>query len=423
MRFVCPVQFELRIICSQQSKVSGFTRNRKQEQLVTNAVIAAEHIPDAHVTLPAEPGQPALVTSQSDQSIQYRVTGACTETASCSCPQGTLGYFCKHRVKVIAQLSGCKKQDIVLFLGTWAGSSRGGMQQLLKRSDTDAQPDLDSWAQLTENLQLEQEAQQHEQGMACTTKRQATIDSNSVTKSSKTGNADMLAQFQRLLDQSNGNADLRNILLSKLNQAEGSFQQLASRNLAGLSQPAQAIEKVQDGLNDSTVRLKSALEGLTKGQRRPNQAVARVDVSSLPPVAPLPKPQPSKKKRSFAQLLSNSSSKQDDKENSNVAANIPDASARPVSTTAAPAMTPAMAAISDPDMVSSGVPGSAGPTTAVSKTAKPSQPAKQPRTRKCGFCANCLKPKSKQKCLTLAVDRAKFGQADASCVGSLRTAV
>ena len=155
------------------------------------------------------------------------------------------------------------------------------------------------------------------------------------------------------------------------------------------------------------------MEGLTKGQRRPKQAVARVDVSSLPPVAPLPKPQPSKKKRSFAQLLSNSSSKQDDKENSNVAANIPDASARPASATAAPAVAPAMAAIPDPNVVSSVVPGSNGPTAAVSKTANPRQPAKQPRTRKCGFYANCLKPKSKQKCLTLAADRA----------GSLDTAV
>ncbi|KAL3152671.1 hypothetical protein ABBQ38_012268 [Trebouxia sp. C0009 RCD-2024] len=35
--------FEIRVICSQQSKVSGFTRNRKKEQLLTNAVIAADN--------------------------------------------------------------------------------------------------------------------------------------------------------------------------------------------------------------------------------------------------------------------------------------------------------------------------------------------------------------------------------------------
>ena len=405
------MQFELRIICSQQSKVSGFTRNRKQEQIVTNAVIAAEQIPDAHVTLPAQAGQPALVKSQQDQSIQYRVTGACTETASCSCPQGALGYFCKHRVKVIAQLSGCKQQDIVLFLGTWAGSSRGGMQRLLQRSDTDAQPD--SWTQLTENLQLEHEAQQHEQDASCTTSMQLASAGPSASQLSKTSDADMLAQFNKLLDQSRGNADLRNILLNKLNQAEGSFQQLASRSLAGLSQPAQAIGKVQDGLNDSTVRLKSALEGLIKGQRKSKEPAARIDVSSLPPVAPLPKPQPSRKKRSFAQLLS--SSKQDGKENSNAAANIPAAPIRPAATTAAQAV--------GPSTVTSAVLDIAGPEAAVSKQAEPHRPSRQPRVRRCGLCKNCLKPKNKQACLTPIAERANRVQADARCVPSVPTAV
>lgn len=48
---------------------TGFTRNRKLEQLVTNAVLAAEQIADEHVSLPTQLGQPALVTSQSDQSM------------------------------------------------------------------------------------------------------------------------------------------------------------------------------------------------------------------------------------------------------------------------------------------------------------------------------------------------------------------
>lgn len=68
----------------------------------------------------------------------------------------------------------------------------------------------------------------------------------------------MLAQFQLLLEQSRGNADMRTILLTKMNHAAGSFKSMAARNLAGLSQSAPAIAKVQDGLPDSTVRLKSA---------------------------------------------------------------------------------------------------------------------------------------------------------------------
>ena len=55
----CVQQFELRVMCSQQSKARGFTRNRKQEQLVSNAVRAADTIADEQVSLPAQPGQPA----------------------------------------------------------------------------------------------------------------------------------------------------------------------------------------------------------------------------------------------------------------------------------------------------------------------------------------------------------------------------
>ena len=156
------------------------------------------------------------------------MTDACAETASCSCPQGTLGYLCKHRVKVICLVTQCKKQDIVLFLGTWAGSSRGGMQQLLNRGQTDVQPELDNWQQLTENLQLEVEAQQHDQGSSSMTDSDSqTVDptaGNSAAQPKPASDADMLAQFQRLQQESKGSADMRNILLNKLNQAEGSFQ-------------------------------------------------------------------------------------------------------------------------------------------------------------------------------------------------------
>ncbi|KAL3142526.1 hypothetical protein ABBQ38_002848 [Trebouxia sp. C0009 RCD-2024] len=132
-------KFEIR--ASQQSKVSGFTRNRKKEQLLTNAVIVADKIADGQVTLPVQPGQPAHVTSQNDHCIRYRVTEACTDAGSCSCPQGTLGYMCKHRVKAIGLLLDCSKQHVVLFLGTRAGSHRGGMQQLLERCSSNTQPE------------------------------------------------------------------------------------------------------------------------------------------------------------------------------------------------------------------------------------------------------------------------------------------
>ena len=157
--------------------VSGFTHKRKQEQLVINAVIAAESIADQHVKLPTQPGQAALVTSQADSGILSRVTDACTDTGSCSCPQGTMGYLCKHRVKVIALAIQCSKPDMVLFLAPWAGTERGVMSQLLQRNTSASQPEPDSWSQVAETFELEAEVQQHAQSIgipAVSTPRAAT---------------------------------------------------------------------------------------------------------------------------------------------------------------------------------------------------------------------------------------------------------
>ena len=164
---------------------------------------------------------------------------------------------------------------MVLFLGTWAGSERGGMSQLLQRNTISthlahiscaaaAQPEPDSWSQLAETFELEADVQQHEQSIsipAVSAPRAATAVA-SATQLSMPSEADLQSQFQLLLEQSRGNGDMLTILASKLNEAEGAFQQLTACNLAGLRQPA--IEKVQDGLPDSKVRMKSALEGLTR---------------------------------------------------------------------------------------------------------------------------------------------------------------
>ena len=79
---------------------------------------------------------------------------------------------------------------------------------------------------------------------------------------------DLQSQFQMLLEQSRGNGDMHNILVSKLNQAEGASQQLIACNLAGLRQPAGAVEKMQDGLPDSNLRTKSGLPVLRDTSRQ-----------------------------------------------------------------------------------------------------------------------------------------------------------
>ncbi|DBA93277.1 TPA: hypothetical protein ACH3X2_003564 [Trebouxia sp. C0005] len=344
--------------------------------------MAANRIADEQVSLPAQPGQPAFVISQSNQTMQYRVTDACTEQASCSCPQGILGYVCKHRVKVISLITHCRPHDIVLFLGTWAGSDRGDVKRLLQRYNLDEQPEPPSWEQLTEILELEVEVEQHERGANASHMQSAIAQLKSLSDDA------LLAQTQTLLDQSRGNSEMRTILLTKLNQATGSINQMAAHSQAGLSHPPPAIAKVQDELPDSTVRLTSASEGLCKPCRRPQQALSSraADASTLPPVVPLPKPKPSKKKRSFAELLS--SSRHADK------GNLSDSPA-----------------------------GNTADTATGNTGSQPSKPANLSQKGRCGQCKTCLKPKSKKACLVRAAERAALSQAGTIDVEVASTAV
>ena len=259
-------------------------------------------------------------------------------------------------------------------------------------------PELDNWQQLTETLQLEVEAQQHDMGSSSMTDSDSqTVEptaGNSAAQPKPASDADMLARFQRLQQESKGSADMRNILLNKLNQAEGSFQKLAAQNLAGLSQAAHTIDKVQDGLPDSTVRLKSALEGFFKPRRKAKQTALIAGTSTLPAVQPLPKPQPSRKKRTFAQLLT--SGRHADKENSSVIANSappPDAAA--AASDAAGAI--ALASAASTAVLCNAVPQRSGPEKAGMAATNTVKPGRQSKVSRCGHCKNCL---------TLAVEKA-----------------
>ena len=119
----------------QAIKGAGFVTNRRQEQLVTSAVIAAQQIPDSFVKLADRPDSPAQVTSMQDPSRAYEVTDAGTDAARCTCPQGRLHYTCKHLVKVIALSQGALSAQIILALGTRAGPSQQGLCNLYNSSD------------------------------------------------------------------------------------------------------------------------------------------------------------------------------------------------------------------------------------------------------------------------------------------------
>ena len=127
----------------QRHRLSTSSRWCK-DQLI-KAAQAAEHISNDSVTLPSDPAQPALVTSQQDSSTRYNVSGSCTDQPSCSCAMGSQGAVCKYIVKVINLQTGRSLYDIVLSLGTLgAGSCKGGMDKLLDPSKPDQVSN--SWA-------------------------------------------------------------------------------------------------------------------------------------------------------------------------------------------------------------------------------------------------------------------------------------
>ena len=90
----------MRIRYKQAYNTAGFKINRKAEGVLTDAVIAAQAIPNSSVELIDSSGGVAHVTSMSDMSVQYHVTDAGKPTARCTWPQELL--HCKHVVKVIS---------------------------------------------------------------------------------------------------------------------------------------------------------------------------------------------------------------------------------------------------------------------------------------------------------------------------------
>ena len=57
------LQITLRFQCKQAYKAAGLVTNRRQEQAVATAVIAAQQTPDSYVELADSTGQLAYVTS------------------------------------------------------------------------------------------------------------------------------------------------------------------------------------------------------------------------------------------------------------------------------------------------------------------------------------------------------------------------
>ena len=221
------LQLDVRLRFSQRCKTKGVVRNCKQEDQLIRAAQAAEHISNDSVTLPSDPAQPALVTSQQDSSTRYNVSGSCTYQPSCSCAMGSQGAMCKHIVKVIHLQTGRSLYDIVLSLGIWAGSCKGDMDKLLDPSKPEQFSN--SWADTAAAFDCEEELEQHEQRVESSSTLRDSGSNASTSAADRDNDSAVTAHFHKLLADRKGNPEMRGIIVSSLRQAEGSFREMKAR--------------------------------------------------------------------------------------------------------------------------------------------------------------------------------------------------
>ncbi|KAL3130609.1 hypothetical protein ABBQ38_008003 [Trebouxia sp. C0009 RCD-2024] len=360
-------KFDLRVRFARSYKQEGYQHNRKKEQLVASAVIASQHIPDSSVTLAACATQPAHVVSQHSASTLYEVH-VTSAAQTCTCPQGQLHYPCKHVMKVISMTTGKSGPEIILALGTWAGTELGGLAQL--QSD-------ECMAQLKDNFMLDdtepaEAAQPDSTSTAADTKPAGKVVNDSSEAPAINAEPDVNAAisddkldelYQMLKSSSAAQPELRHQLATHMRLAKGVMERLTADSACSLTYPAATLTQRQDGLNNSLVRLASFVENPLAKRAKPAQA-AESQADAVDQLAPFAKPKPKSKKRTFAQQLAD---KVGNKENTSAASN------------SQPAQLPLQ--------------------VAVEAAAKPAPAKRQPRQQRCMECKACLnRATGKQGC-------------------------
>ena len=352
----------------QAIKSAGFVTNRRQEQRVASAVMAAQQIPDSFVKLADSPDGPTQVTSMQDPSHTYEVTHAGTDTARCTCPQGRLHYMCKHVFKVIALSQRVSGAEIILALGTRPGTNQQGLSNLYNSTVGQHQTKPDDLAELHSTFQLECDEQETgDVAQADSAAPAAPVHDSTACQQQ------IQASCSRLCSMVEDDPDMQLHLLSYVNKTEGALARIQASNIAGTAHPmAPRLSKVQDSWGNSVVRKRTiGLDGFPKAKRK----VAQPTPASQPvqaEAAPFTKPQPARKKagpRQQARVASALTGQ----ENSSAAANQQQ-------------QQPASAAAAN----------------------KPSSAPKSQHMRRCGSCANCLRPQAKKVCLTNQALRAQL---------------
>ncbi|DBB04166.1 TPA: hypothetical protein ACH3X1_013210 [Trebouxia sp. C0004] len=148
-------EVDLRFQRKQAYKAAGFVTNRRQEQAVASAVVAAQRIPDNFVKLLDSSGQLAEVTSMQDSSVKYEVKAAGIAAASCTCPNAQLHFICKHMMKVVSLTTQYSGAQIIQALGTRAGSTLQGFDKLQCKLSNQSDNSNDQMAQLEQQFALD----------------------------------------------------------------------------------------------------------------------------------------------------------------------------------------------------------------------------------------------------------------------------
>ena len=296
----------------------------------------------------------AQVTSMQDISCKYQVTNAGTANASCTCPEGQLYYICKHMVKVISVSQGFSGAQIIQALGTRAGSTQEGLDNLYSEAasepllETDALTQLDSTFALTSS-EPEADAQP------------APVPAPA--HDSTACHQQMQTAVNRMWDMAAGDAEMQQHLLSQINSLEGKLAAIQASHATGTAHPMATLSRVQDTWGNSLVRKRTiGLDGFPKSKRRKTEQPVSATASqpSEAEAAPFSTVEPSRKKIGPRQQAK-AASAQCEQENSSAKANS--------------------------------IPLAAAPSAAAAQSGKPPRAVRQPR---CGRCHTCTHPSLKK---------------------------
>ncbi|KAL3158253.1 hypothetical protein ABBQ38_010504 [Trebouxia sp. C0009 RCD-2024] len=197
-------------------------------------------------------------------------------------------------MKVISMTTGKSGPEIILALGTWAGTELGGLAQL--QSD-------ECMAQLKDSFMLDdaepaEAAQPDSTGTAAETEPAGKVVNDSSEAPAINAEPDVNAAmsddkldelYQMLKSSSAAQPELRHQLVTHMRLAKGVMERLTADSACGLTYPAATLTQRQDGLNNSLVRLASFVENPLAKRAKPAQA-AESQADAVDQPAPFAKP-------------------------------------------------------------------------------------------------------------------------------------